>query len=591
MRELIADVVIIGDGGAGMRAAICAKEVHPELDVMIVSKGRFCKCSTTALAWSDRMAFHATLPYTPPEKENWKFHAMDIYKIGGEVSDYKLAEILAKESAEALEYLVNLGVPFARNKEGKIDQFLTDGSIYPRACYVGPNTAIEIAKALEKRIRTMDIKILENTMVYDFLTMNNRVYAALAVDVLKNEQVLIRGKSFVLATGGAGELYRQNVFPAGMTGDGYAAALRAGAELVNMEFMQIGVCHTKLLFATSGSMFRSLPKIIDENGDEFLTQYISPITPDDLTILEFKKGAHWPISYESPTKIIDLAIYAHTLKGHKVFMDFRENPSYFSIDRIPEEILAWSEKVGKELFYNTKPYERLVKINQQLVDWLNSFHIDPAKEPVQVQNAVQHFQGGVKIDENAKTSVKGLYAAGECAGGQHGANRPGGNSLLDTQVFGKIAGKNAADEASVLTFERIKFEIPKIPSGQIPAKEVRNKLRDLISSSAFLVRMESQVSNALREIDALKEKGICVDENGLAYFYETRNMLLLAEAILTAILVRDESRGPHLRFKQFDPPKIEFLPRREEWNKYIVLKLMNRRIQTEVREPLRPKGD
>jgi len=135
---------------------------------------------------------------------------------------------------------------------------------------VGPNTAIEISKALMKRLRETKVEIYENIMVYDFIVKDNRVIGAKAINVLSQEKYLIQGKAFILATGGAGELYHQNVFTSEMTGDGYAAALRAGAELVNMEFMQIGICHPNILFAESGSMFRALPKIVDENGREFL---------------------------------------------------------------------------------------------------------------------------------------------------------------------------------------------------------------------------------------------------------------------------------------------------------------------------------
>lgn len=161
MKRIFADVVVIGAGGAGMRAALSAKETVPELDVLLVSKKPVGKGGTTALACSDRMAFHATLPYTLPVQNNWEDHALDIYKIGGEVSDYDLAETLAKESHEAVEYLLKIGVPFVKTKEGRVDQFLTDGSVYPRACYVGPDTAIEIAKALQREILSSQIELLK----------------------------------------------------------------------------------------------------------------------------------------------------------------------------------------------------------------------------------------------------------------------------------------------------------------------------------------------------------------------------------------------------------------------------------------------
>lgn len=133
MKKFFTDVAVIGGGGAGLRAAIAAKEKVPSLKVLLLSKKPLGIGGTTAIACSDRMAFHATLPYTLPEKDNWRHHAMDIYRTGGEVSDYNLAEILARESADALEYLLNLNVPFVKTKDGKVDQFLTDGSIYPRS--------------------------------------------------------------------------------------------------------------------------------------------------------------------------------------------------------------------------------------------------------------------------------------------------------------------------------------------------------------------------------------------------------------------------------------------------------------------------
>lgn len=592
MKRICADVVVIGAGGAGMRAALSAKETAPELNVLLVSKKPVGKGGTTALACSDRMAFHATLSYTLPVQDNWKHHALDIYKIGGEVSDYNLAEILAKESYEAIEYLLRIGVPFVKTKDGTVDQFLTDGSIYPRACYVGPETAIEIAKALQRQIQSSQIQIVENMMVYDFIVKNERVLGAKTVDVLTNELCLIQARSFVLATGGAGALYSQNVFPNEMTGDGYAAALRAGAQLVNMEFMQIGICHPHLLFASSGSMFRSLPKIIDETGKEFLFSYLSDYDKEQLAELEFKKGAHWPVSYESPTKVIDLAVDVHIKKGHKVYLDFRENPAYFSVDRIPQEILRWSEKADRNLFIGTKPYERLIKINPDVFEWLKQRHIDLSKEPLQVQNSLQHFQGGVKIDGDARTNIKGLYVAGECAGGQHGANRPGGNSLLDTQVFGKIAGRNAALEARQLDLILIELEPEDIKNGNISSSEARRLIVETLSESAFLVREEQKIAQALSVIQSIENQGLSIDEKGLTHFFETRNMLLMAKVILTATLLRDESRGPHMRFSHFDPPVMSFLPKKDDWNRYIVFWLdENSKLRYEIRTPIRPRGE
>ncbi len=587
MQKIKGDVIVIGAGGAGLKSAISAYEKDPSLKILLISKKPIGVGGVTANAFSDRMAFHATLSYTLPYENNYLYHALDIYKIGGEVSDYNLAEILAKRSEEEINYLISIGVPFVRREDGKIDQFLTDGSEYPRACYVGPNTAIEISKALMKRLRETKVEIYENIMVYDFIVKDNRVIGAKAINVLSQEKYLIQGKAFILATGGAGELYHQNVFTSEMTGDGYAAALRAGAELVNMEFMQIGICHPNILFAESGSMFRALPKIVDENGREFLLDYLKE-DRKNLCVLEFKKGAHWPVSYESPTKVIDLAVYYHIKNGHKVFMNFMENPSYLDYENIPEEILKWSEKIGKEVFKGTTPYERLQKINPQIIEWLKEYNIDLSKELLPIQNALQHFQGGVKIRENAETSLKGLFAAGEVAGGQHGANRPGGNSLLDTQVFGRIAGESAVNYAKNNDFVDFEIEEEKI-EGEIPATFARKKIKDIVSEYGFLVRIEEDIKKGISELRNIREKGIFPDEKGLAYYYETVNMLDIAEVILHAILIRDESRGPHLRFYRFSPPIMEFVPKKPEWNKYIVFSKKDGELRFEIREPVRPK--
>ncbi len=589
MRRIKGDIIVIGAGGAGLRASLSAYEKNPHLKILLISKKPIGLGGVTANAFSDRMAFHATLSYTLPSEKNYLHHAMDIYRIGGEVSDYNLAEILAKNSESAINYLISLGVPFVRTPDGKIDQFLTDGSLYPRACYVGPNTSIEIAKALVRKVKETKIEIYENLMVYDLIVKQDRVIGAKAINTLTQEKFIIQGKAFILATGGAGELYHQNVFTSEMTGDGYAMALRAGAELVNMEFMQIGICHPHILFAESGSMFRALPKIVDEREREFLLDYLSEEDRKDLCVLEFKKGAHWPISFESPTKVIDLSIYYHMKKGHKIFMNFMENPSYLSHEDIPEEILKWSEKIGKEIFKDTSPYERLIKINPQIVEWLKGYNIDLSKEPLPIQNSLQHFQGGIKIREDAGTNIKGLFAVGECAGGQHGANRPGGNSLLDTQVFGEIAGKKAVEYAENIDFIEISEIEEDVFLKGIPAKIAREKIKDIISQNGFLVRIEEDIKRGLRELMEIRKEGISLDDNGLSYYYETINMLDVAELILNAIYIRDESRGPHLRFKRFDPPILEFFPKNPHWNKYIVFYKKGNEFKYEIREPVRPR--
>ena len=278
MGSIDCDVLIIGAGGAGLRAAIEAKETFPAGKIVLVTKGTPGKSGVTATACSDRMAFHATLPYTEPGgTENWRYHAQDIYQIGGYVSDGDLAAILARGSKGAFEYLDRLGVPFVKRENGRADQFFTDGSEYARACYTGPRTANHIEEALLRKLSSMEIQVVDHCMVADFITSRGRVIGAFGID--EREETIEKGltvftcKTIVLATGGAGEAFEVNVFPSGMTGDGYAMAYRAGAELVNMEFIQIGLSSVKTKLACSGSMMRALPRFVNEEGKEFLIGY------------------------------------------------------------------------------------------------------------------------------------------------------------------------------------------------------------------------------------------------------------------------------------------------------------------------------
>jgi len=237
------DVLVIGSGGAALRGAIAAAETLPEGRICLVTKRRLGGGSVTGTAVSDRMAFHATLPYTEPGgADNWIHHARDIFEIGGRVSDGDLAAILAKNSGAALEYLVSLGVPFVNKPDGRFDQFVTDGSEFARACYTGPETAIEISKALRRKIRKLPVVLFENTVLYRLLVRGNRVVGAFALEKIPNrgERLLVFQTPAVLfGTGGAGQVFEYNAYPAGMTGDGYALSYEAGARLVNMEFQQL----------------------------------------------------------------------------------------------------------------------------------------------------------------------------------------------------------------------------------------------------------------------------------------------------------------------------------------------------------------
>jgi succinate dehydrogenase / fumarate reductase flavoprotein subunit len=600
------EVLIIGAGGAGLRAAIEARETLKKGKVLIATKGALGKSGVTATACSDRMAFHATLPETEPGgPDPWRYHAEDIYRIGGYVSDGDLASILAKEAQRAFEYLDLLGVPFVRREDGRIDQFITDGSEYARACYTGPRTAIHIEEALRKKVSSVNIQVIDHCMITELIKHRGRIVGAVGIDEREGLKVEDRLKVFsckaiLLATGGAGEVFGIHVFPEGMTGDGYALAYRAGAELVNMEFIQVGPASIKTRLNCSGSLMRAVPRFINEAGEEFLRNYFPRKTlPSEISNLIFEKGASWPVSLEKKTHLIDVAMFKEIARGHRVFLDYSIKPEGFQFQDLDPK---WQERYEKEVKSRidpdqraASPLSRLSEINPDVIDWLKVHGIDLRRgEPIEIAPCIQHFQGGVKIRKQGDTSLKGLYAAGECAGGQHGANRPGGNALLDGQVFGRISGHSAAEMARGLKHEpeavsqRVKkflSRIKRMDKGQ-EASWVRKEIQSITSRSVSVVRTEKGLTEGLKRLAALKKEGVVIDDKGLAFALETENLLDVAEMILKACLLRKESRGPHLFFRRFE--NLHPLPSQDpKGRRYSVIQNRSGKMALERRVPVK----
>ena len=602
MHQYQVDVLIVGSGGAGLRAALEIVKREPKARVILTTKGQLGKSGVTASACSDRMAFHATLPFTEPGgKDNWRYHADDIYRMGGYVSDEDLAQILAKNSRESLEYLDRLGVPWVRKGEWP-DQFLTDGSQHARACYTGPHTANHIEEALVKKIETTPVKVLEDLMVVDLMLSpsKDRVIGAFGVN-RKDEVVLLRARATILATGGAGGAFKDNMYPEGLTGDGYAMAYRAGAELVNMEFIQMGLASVTTRLACSGSMMRAIPLCMNDEGEEFLPRYFPPNRPlSEVHLTIFQKGSSWPVSYEHKSHLVDLAVYRELKNGRKVYLDYNRNSSGLEWGKL-KEVIDWYKRTKRidlleEKGAGNSPLLRLQTINQEVVSWLKERGVDLMRgDRIEIAPAVQHFQGGVRIRQRAQTTLKGLYAAGECAGGQHGASRPGGNALLDCQVFGKIAGLNALEEAKNT---KVSYRIGSVDTNKIRdslrnlqdksrgenASLVRTRIQDLLSDYVSIVRTEKGLSEGIEQLREIERKGIHADDNGLVFALETLNLLTVAQVIMGAAEMRRESRGPHLFFCSFNDLRPQ--PRNDKsWQKYIVIRKSEGNIKFEIRKP------
>jgi succinate dehydrogenase/fumarate reductase flavoprotein subunit len=602
---MFTDVLVIGGGGAGLRAAIEADALGAK--VLLLTKGKLGRSGVTAIACSDRMAFHVTLPETEPGgPDNWRYHADDIYAIGGSVSDYDLAETLARNSADAFYFLDNLGVPFVR-KDGKPDQFVTDGSKYARACYTGPRTANEIEAALLRHLRQTDVRVIEDAMAVELILdrEGKAVVGAFCMDTSSDAFFAIEAGSTILATGGAGSAFKVNVYPEGMTGDGYSLAYRAGAELVNLEFIQIGLSSVKTKLACSGSLMRAVPRFVNDAGEEFLAKYF-PASANllDIHCTVFQKGASWPVSQREPSRIIDIAVSREIARGKRVFLDYGSNPAGFDLDALPQDIQQRYEGEKKAPVADAQrkgaPFHRLREINPDSIAWLKEHGVDlEVGDAIEIAPAAQHFQGGVKINRLAETTVRNLYAAGECAGGQHGANRPGGNALMDCQVFGKIAGARAAENARARSSEKVTQEMVERciksiqhtlekPSAE-SASSVREKVQSLLSSAAGVIRTEKGLSDAITQVEELSRAGVRPDEKGLAFAVETLGILDTTRMVMGAALRRKESRGPHLFFASPDSP--DPLPRNDrDWREYIVISRRDGQMIFEKKLPVRKPG-
>ena len=610
MKHFDCDVLVVGGGGAALRAAIAAKELDPECKVYVVTKGKLGTTGTTANSCSDRMAFHATLPHTEPGGEDaWKYHADDIYRIGGRVSDYDLAVILAKKSREAFEYLDELGVPFVK-KDGKAHQFVTDGSKYARACYTGPKTAIHIEEALVRRTRELGINIIENSMIVRLQVEDGQITGAFGVNE-DEEMMFFNTPAVVLGTGGGGEVFSQHVYPPGASGDGYALALNAGASLVNMEFIQIGIASVKTKLNCSGSFMRAVPRFINEDGEEFLARYFPEGTSLEYVYnIVFEKGASWPVSCEHPSSQIDIAVFKETMKGKRVYLDFSENPRGFSFDMLkPENRDKYASEMNQPVSdeqRNSSPLARLREINPDSIQWLKDNGIDLDKgEMIEIAASGQHFQGGVKIRDKGDTEIAGLFAAGECAGGQHGANRPGGNALLDCQVFGKIAGEAAVHHARSMKAEG--WPAKQKPFGDlrqecigedkdidsdkpsISAAELKREIQNIIGRYVSIVRTREGLAKAWERLGQL---GKChVDRAGMNIieYYESLNLLPVAKAIVKACMQRPESRGPHLFFESEEA--LRPVGGNPDYEKYFVIRCRDGEFTVETQTPVRPRED
>jgi len=548
------DVLVIGGGGAGERAAL-------------ISKGKLGESGCTTRAVSELSAYSAAFGHSDPRDKPY-FHFRDTVDQGMGLANQRLVRILAEDAPRRLVELEEMGARFKKRGD-KFEQLLADASSLPRACNYGADTGREIASALKKEILKSQIRVVENVMIARLLTFGETVVGAAGIKLDTGEFVVFKAKSTVLAAGGAGQIYSLNAQSSDLTGDGFALAYRAGAELVNMEFIQIGpaLVHPIKGYLLVTSFWKLNPRLYNKNGEEFLTKYL----PSSLSLEELftAKQFAFPFMFGYPAMYLDIAMHAEIKEGRGtehggVYLDVSHNS--------PEKIK------------NTVPVS---------YQWLKGRGIDITKEPIEIAPVVQCFIGGIKFNEKAETTIPGLFACGEVAGGAHGAARPGGNLLAISQVFGFIAGREAAKRA--LPIEKIKVDDNQIQEerkrifrwlekkkGEDP-EEIIQRIRKIMWRNVSVVRNEDGLESTLKELESIKKDTLphigVFEKKDLAKAIVAENMVEVAHLVTYASLLRNESRGTLYR---------EDFPftRNPGWLKIIHLRLEKDKTKVFLKDPV-----
>jgi succinate dehydrogenase / fumarate reductase flavoprotein subunit len=574
------DVIVIGAGGAGLRAAI-------EAAAQGVSVGLICKSllgkAHTVMAEG---GIAAALGNVWPE-DTWQVHFRDTMRGGKMVNNWRMAQLHAQEAPERVLELERWGALFDRTKDGRILQRDFGGHRYARLAHVGDRTGLEMIRTLQYHGIHAGIDVYMECTIARLLKDGERVSGAVGYWSNTGRVVVFKAKAVVLATGGVGRAWKITSNSWECTGDGHALALWAGADLIDMEFVQFhptgmvwppsvrGILVTEGVRGDGGTLKNN-------KGERFMFNYIP----------EFFKG-------ETADNEAEADRWYEDKKNN------RRTPDLLPRDEVARAINA-EMKAGRGsphggVFLDIASRRPADYIRKRLPSMYHQFKelagVDITREPMEVGPTCHYIMGGVRVDaDSTAATVPGLFAAGEVAGGMHGSNRLGGNSLSDLLVFGRRAGLYAAlyakDRGGVLTVDtsdiesvvRELLEPLARADGENPYA-IQADLQETMQTLVGLIRTERELKEALRKIETLKERSRRVRvEGGRTYnpgwhtALDLRSLLCVAECCATAALERRESRGGHTRD---DHPYMD-----DAWGKvHVVLRLKNGTLQWS-REPL-----
>jgi len=590
------DVVVIGAGGSGLRAAIEARLAGKR--TAVISKSLFGKAHTVMAEGGAAAAMGNVNP-----KDNWQVHFRDTMRGGKFLNNWRMAELHAQEAPDRVWELEAWGALFDRTADGKISQRNFGGHQYPRLAHVGDRTGLEMIRTLQQKVVALQqedarehgdpeamIKIFAETTITRLVTDGGRIAGAFGYLRDTGAFVLFEAPVIILATGGIGKTFKVTSNSWEYTGDGHALALLAGATLLNMEFVQFHPTHMVWPLSVAGLL-------------------VTESVRGDGGVLRNSEGKRFMFGYVPD---VFRAMYAETEEeADRWYTDPEHNrrpPELLPRDEVARSIRA-EVKAGRGsphggVFLDVSSRLPAEVILRKLPSMYHQFKeladVDITKEPMEVGPAQHYVMGGVEVDpDTAVSHVPGLFAAGEVSGGMHGSNRLGGNSLSDLVVFGRRAGMGAVAYLDSLGAGRPRASDADLAAAQAEAlaplqraggenpytvhAEVQQTMSDLVG----IIRREEEIKAALAELEKLRERAALVSAAGSTAYnpgwhlaLDLRNIMLIAECVAQAALERQESRGGHTRddFPQMSP----------EWRKVnLVCSLDGDRVAV-ARQPMVP---
>ncbi|MGE3151040.1 MAG: FAD-binding protein [Nitrospiraceae bacterium] len=510
----IHDVLIVGAGLAGMRAALA---IPPELDVAIISKVHPVRSHSVAAQGGINAALGTA--------DSWEAHAFDTAKGGVYLGDQDAIEVMCREAPDDILELERFGVIFSRTEQGLIAQRPFGGAGFPRTCYAADRTGHALLHVLYEQLLRRQVSVYEEWYVTSLVSDDGECRGVVAWDLLRGGLHMIGAKAVILATGGSGRIFYTSTNAIINTGDGMALAYRAGVPLMDMEFVQFhpttlkstGILITEGARGEGGYLLNTL-------GERFMQRY----APEQMEL--------------ATRSTVSLAIGQEILEKRGVdgcvLLDLRH--------------------LGRQ-----RILERLPQIRQLALEFAG---IDPIESPIPVQPGAHYQMGGVQANGWGETSLPGLFAAGECACvSVHGANRLGGNSLLETIVFGRRAGVRATEyirgkpprTPSDQTYRADQDRIARLHAnqGSLRAWQLRDELGRIMSANLGIFRTKESMSLALEQLHGLREQArhVRLHDHGLVFntdliqALELQSLVDIAVTIVAGGLAREESRGAHYR--------------------------------------------